>query len=78
MQTSTKNTPENQNFSNSTAPDYEQGYFATPEQIENLLRKNGFHSVLSDYTAFALYGHKAYAHACLKRIKQSLNREVAK
>jgi hypothetical protein len=26
MQTSTKNTPENQVFSNTTAPDYEQGY----------------------------------------------------
>lgn len=73
-----ENTPKNQDFSNSTAPDYEQGCFATPEQIENLLRKNGFHSVLSDYTAFALYGHKAYAHACLKRIRQALSNEVAK
>jgi hypothetical protein len=26
MQTSTENTPKNQDFSNSTAPDYEQGY----------------------------------------------------
>jgi hypothetical protein len=78
MKTSTKNTPKNQALSNTTAPDYEQGYLATPEQIENLLRKNGFHSVLSDYAAFALYGHKAYSHACLKRIRQSLNREVAK
>lgn len=68
-----ENTPKNQDFSNSTAPDY-----ASPEQIENLLRKNGFHSVLSDYAAFALYGHKAYAHACLKRIRQALSNEVAK